>query len=51
MNYNLSDKFDRGKFVKRANRLLKYKRKNVSLTDESYRTLKQNSYIHILCGI
>lgn len=51
MNYNLSDKEDRGRFVKRANKLLENKRSNVCLVDESNRTVNQNSYIHVLCRI
>ena len=51
MNYDLSVKEDRKKFIKRANALLKGQRTNVSLIDESNRTLNQNSYIHVLCRI
>lgn len=51
MNYNLSNKEDRGRFVKRANKLLEKQQTNVCLIDESNRTLNQNSYIHVLCRI
>ena len=51
MNYDLTSKEDRKRFVQRANKLLESQRKNVSLVDESNRTLNQNSYIHILCRI
>ena len=51
MNYDLSLKEDRRKFILRANSLLKNKRNNVALQDESSRTLNQNSYIHVLCRI
>lgn len=51
MNYDLTSKEDRKRFVKRANFLLKNMRTNVSLVDESNRTLNQNSYIHVLCRI
>ena len=51
MNYDLTDKEWRRKFVKYANQLLKKQRTNVSLVDESMRTLNQNSYVHILCRI
>lgn len=53
MNYDLrkTNKEDRKRFVKYANSLLKNERCNVSLIDESNRTLNQNSYIHVLCRI
>lgn len=51
MNYDLTIKEERNSFIKRANSLLKKQRVNVSLKDESERTLKQNSYIHVLCRI
>lgn len=51
MNYDLTSKEDRKNFIRRANQLLKNKRGNVCLKDESNRTLKQNSYIHTLCRI
>lgn len=51
MNYDLTSKEDRCRFIKRANKLLKDQRNNVSLIDESNRTLNQNSYIHVLCRI
>lgn len=51
MNYDLSIKEERKKFIQRANCLLKKQRNNVCLKDESNRTLNQNSYIHVLCRI
>ena len=51
MNYDLSIKEERKKFLRRANALLKNQQTNVSLVDESKRTLNQNSYIHVLCRI
>ena len=51
MNFDLTNKEDRKRFVRRANKLLAKKRTKVSLVDESGRTLSQNSYIHVLCRI
>ena len=51
MNYDLTQKDDRRKFIRYANSLLKNQRNNVCLLDESSRTLNQNSYIHVLCRI
>ena len=51
MNYDLSIKEERKSFIKRVNALLRNQKNNVSLKDESNRTLNQNSYIHILCRI
>ena len=51
MNYDLTIKEERKKFIQRANALLAKQRSNVCLKDESNRTLNQNSYIHILCRI
>lgn len=51
MNYDLRNKDERSKFIRRANVLLNKQSTNVSLSDESNRTLNQNSYIHILCRI
>lgn len=51
MNYDLSIQDERRSFIRRANALLKKQRGNVSLKDESNRTLNQNSYLHILCRI
>ncbi len=48
MNYDLSIKEERANFIKRANILLRKQKDNVSLKDESNRTLNQNAYIHIL---
>lgn len=51
MNYDLSIKDERRRFVKRANALLKNQRSNVCLIDESNRTLNQNAYLHVLCRV
>ena len=51
MNYDLTDKEWRKKFIRYANSLLEKQRTNVSLVDESNRTLNQNAYIHVLCRI
>lgn len=51
MNYDLSIKSERDKFIKRANILLKNNRTFVTLSDNSHRTINQNSYIHVLCRI
>ena len=51
MIYDLSIKEDRKRFLKRANDMLNKMRTCVSLTDESTRTLNQNSYIHVLFRI
>lgn len=51
MNYDFTNRYDRKRFVKRANYLLLKKRENVCLVDESKRTPNQNSYIHVLCRI
>jgi hypothetical protein len=51
MNYDLTDKQQRLKFIRRCNFLLKNQRTNVVLTDESNRTLNQNRYIHVLCRV
>ncbi len=51
MNYDLRIKEERKLFIKRANQLLKSERTNVVLCDESNKTVKQNSYIHVLCRI
>ena len=51
MNYDLTNPLHRKQFVKRANKLLNDKCPNVSLVNESKRSLKQNSYIHVLCRI
>lgn len=51
MNYDLNTKEERLSFIKRVNSLLKNRRSNVALVDESNRTLNQNAYIHILCRI
>lgn len=44
-------KNDRLRFIRRANILLKKSRPIVELSDESDRTLNQNSYLHVLCRI
>jgi len=46
MNYDLTIKEERKKFIQRANALLAKQRSNVCLKDESNRTLNQNKYIH-----
>jgi hypothetical protein len=51
MNYDLTNKENRLRFIRRCNFLLKNQRNNVSLVDESNRTLNQNSYIHVLCRV
>lgn len=51
MNYDLTDKENRRRFIARCNALLKNQRNNVCLLDESNRTLNQNRYIHVLCRI
>ena len=51
MNYDLRTREERHRFVKRANELLRLKRTNVVLTDESNRTVNQNRYLHVLCRI
>ena len=51
MNYDLTIKDERRKFLRYANMLMRKQRSNVSLIDESNRTLNQNSYIHVLCRI
>lgn len=51
MNYDLTDKDQRKKFIKYANSLLKHQRTLVSLEDRSSRTLSQNCYLHVLCRI
>lgn len=51
MNYDLTNKEGRLRFIKRCNALLKNQRNNVCLIDESNRTLNQNKYIHVLCRI
>lgn len=51
MNYDLTNKENRKRFIARCNSLLKNQRNNVVLIDESNRTLNQNRYIHVLCRI
>ena len=51
MNYNLTNKEDRKRFVRYANSLLKNQRTLIALEDRSNRTLSQNCYIHVLCRI
>ena len=51
MNYNLTNKEDRKRFIRYANSLLKNKKTLVSLDDKSNRTLSQNCYIHVLCRV
>lgn len=51
MNYDLTQKEERKRFIRRANLLLRKERSNVSLVDESNRTVNQNNYLHVLCRI
>ena len=51
MNYDLTDKEQRKRFIRYANSLLKNQRTLVSLEDHSNRTISQNCYIHVLCRI
>ena len=51
MNYDLTLKDERRKFLRYANMLMRKQRTNVALVDESNRTLNQNAYIHVLCRI
>ena len=51
MNYDLTSKEQRKRFIKYANSLLKNQRTLVSLEDKSNRTLSQNCYLHVLCRI
>lgn len=51
MNYDLSIKENRKRFVTRANKLLKNQSTLVCLEDRSNRTLEQNAYIHVLFRI
>lgn len=51
MKYDLSNTYDRKRFVRRANQLLKKKAGLINLLDESGRTLNQNSYLHVLIRI
>ena len=51
MNYDLTNKDNRLRFIRRCNSLLRNQMNNVCLIDESYRTLNQNRYIHVLCRI
>lgn len=51
MNYDLTDKEQRKRFVRYANSLLKNQRTLVALEDHSNRTVSQNCYIHVLCRI
>ena len=51
MNYDLTNKEERKRYVRYTNMLLREQRSNVKVVDESNRTPKQNSYIHVLCRI
>lgn len=51
MNYDLTNKESRKKFVRYANSLLKNQRASVKLRDETGRTKEQNKYIHVLFRI
>lgn len=50
MTYNTKDPFERESFLTRANKLAE-KGALVDLTENALRTLKQNSYLHLLIGI
>ena len=50
MTYNTSDPFDKERFLAKAERLAE-KGALVELTEKATRTLKQNSYLHLLIGI
>lgn len=50
MQYNLSTAFDRERFKVRVNALYK-KGCVVELTEKTFRTTNQNSYLHLLLGI
>lgn len=50
MTYNTSDPFEKKRFLARAEKLAE-KGVLVDLTERSMRTLKQNSYLHLLIGI
>lgn len=51
MNYDLTNPLHRKQFVRRANKMLKDKCHNAVLSNESKRSLNQNSYLHVLCRI
>jgi len=50
MTYNLSDQFDKGKFLCRC-QALAAKGAVVELCEKRQRTLNQNSYLHIVLGV
>ena len=51
MKYDLSTPLHRKQFIAKCNKLLDDKAKCVTLRDESQRTVKQNSYLHVLCRV
>lgn len=50
MTYNTSDPYERKRFLARANKLAD-KGALLDLTERSVRTVRQNSYLHLLIGI
>ncbi len=51
MIYDLTNPLHRKQFAKRANDMLRRSCTNAVLIDESKRSIKQNSYLHVLCRI
>lgn len=51
MIYDLTNPLHRKQFAKRANDMLRKSCTNAVLIDESKRSIKQNSYLHVLCRI
>lgn len=50
MTYNLSNELDLARFKVRASTLIK-KGAAVELTEKAFRTLSQNSYLHLIIGV
>lgn len=50
MTYNTSDPYERKRFLTKAEKLAE-KGALVELTEKSVRTVRQNSYLHLLIGI
>lgn len=50
MQYNLSSPLDRERFATRVDTLLR-SRSCVDLTEKTFRTRSQNSYLHLLIGV
>lgn len=50
MQYDLTNEFQRKSFVERANNLIE-KGRVVELTEKTFRTTSQNSYLHLLIGV